>query len=307
LADQAQKEGESVVPTVMGEQKSRPGNVKKVETPKKMPDQKQPPKRTTSTASPYPKKQPEPARMKKYKAALEKDIQTILAANMEHQQHKTVTFYLPEQTSGNPEQTGASNPAAKQPGDTAKASTSKQLPALPFGPGDILYSANVIALNSDVPSPVVVQIVSGAAKNTQFFGQFTRHEKHMLLRFNRLKDPYGNEYPIDAIALDMHTSSAAVRSGVDSHYLARWGGLIAASFLEGFGEAVAKSGQSFKSSDTTDTFTYPEYDLEDQAWIAAGKVGNRLAGIMEKNFNRPPTVYTDHNELFAVMILSTKR
>jgi hypothetical protein len=216
-----------------------------------------------------------------------------------YEPHKTITFIAPEKNNdGNTPQTQNT---------TKLADTAKELPPLPFESGDILYSANVIALNSDVPSPVVSEIASGAFKDTQFFGNFKRHEKYMLLRFDRLKTPNGDEYAIDAIALDMDSGSAAVRSSVDSHYLERWGGLIAASFLEGFGEATARSGQSFRETDTSDTFTYPEYDVNDQAWIAAGKVGSRLANIMEKNFDRPPTVYADRDEMFGIMILSTKR
>lgn len=91
---------------------------------------------------------------------------------------------------------------------------------------------------------------------------------------------------------------------MDSHYIQRWGGLIAASFLEGFGEARSRSGQSYE---TSETFTYPEYDVEDEAWIAAGTVGKRLANIMEQGFSREPTVFEYNGAMLAIMILSTQR
>jgi type IV secretory pathway VirB10-like protein len=300
LAEQATKQGKSVVPTVLGD-KVRP-NVKKVEPekPKPVPETKRPPKKKKYEPANSRRSRPKASDdLKKYKAALRKDIAWVLKSTKVYEPHATITFIQPDKNiDGNTSQTENTTKAAV---------TANELPPLPFESGDILYSANVIALNSDVPSPVVAEIASGAYKNTTFFGNFKRHEKYMLLRFDRLKTPNGDEYSIDAIALDMDTGSAAVRSSVDSHYLERWGGLIAASFLEGFGEATARSGQSFRETDTSQTFTYPEYKFDDQAWIAAGKVGSRLANIMEKNFDRPPTVYADRDEMFGIMILSTKR
>lgn len=298
LAKEAAKQGKSVVPTVLGD-KVRP-NVKKVEAdkPKPIPVTKQPPKKKSYYYATRSKPKQSEA-VKKYKAALAKDIKWAMNSTLEYEPHKTVVFITSaENSDGNKSKT-------EEKGEKTKASN--ELPELPFKSGDILYSANVIALNSDVPSPVVVEIASGAYKDTKFFGNFKRHEKHMLLRFDRLITPAGDEYAIDAIAMDMDTGSAAVRSSVDSHYLERWGGLIAASFLEGFGEAVANSGTSFRETDTSNTISYPEYDISDQAWIAAGKVGNRLADIMAKNFDRPPTVYADLDEMFGIMILSTKK
>jgi hypothetical protein len=145
---------------------------------------------------------------------LAKDIGWALKTSPEHDTHST--FYYTEAKKGD----DGENPA--EPNRDPAGAEPNELPTLPFESGDILYSANVIALNSDVPSPVVAQIAAGAYKGTTFFGTFKRHEKYLLSRFDRLKTPGGDEYPVNAIALDMDTGSAAVRSSVDSHYLERW-------------------------------------------------------------------------------------
>jgi len=299
--EEAKKNRSSVVPTVVGEKLKRP-NVKKIE-PDNGPKEIKPLKRVKMKKAPM-KKAPKPAsrpkrrgpdKMEKYKASLRTKINTILSQELDYQPHATILFiHEAEADAGNVRNPQDGNKAAEQP-------------PLPFKQGDLLYSANVIHINSDVPSPVVAQIVSGAYKGAKFFGQYQRHQKWLLLRFTDLKTPDDNEYKIDAIALDPDTNSAAVRSRVDSHYLERWGGIIAASFLEGFGEAVGKSGVNETSTDFENTLSYPEYDVHDQAWIAAGRVGERLAKIMESNFSRPPTVYADTKDMFAIMILSTKK
>ncbi len=297
--EEAKKNRSSVVPTVVGEKLKRP-NVKKIE-PDNEPKEIKPLKRVPMKKAPKPAKSASrpkrrgPDEMEKYRASVRTKIKTILSQELEYQPHATISFIQEaEAGAGNARNPQASDKAAEQP-------------PLPFKQGDLLYSANIIHINSDVPSPVAAEIVSGAYKGAQFFGSYQRHQKWLLLRFTELKTPDGNVYKIDAIALDSETNSAAIRSRVDSHYLERWGGIIAASFLEGFGEAVGKSGVNETSTDFENTLSYPEYDVHDQAWIAAGRVGERLAKIMESNFSRPPTVYADTKDMFAIMILSAKK
>ncbi len=188
------------------------------------------------------------------------------------------------------------NKETKQSSEKTSEKTEPPKPALNLKPGDQLYVSNIIAVNSDVPSLVHGEIVSGEYTRGKLFGQFERHDKFLLVKFNKLEFQ-GFVYQIEAIAFDPDTMSAAVRSNVDSHYLERWGGLIAASFLEGFGEAVEKSGTTTTNNFFGSTQSYPDYSLQDQAWIAAGKVGTRMADIMAKNFNRPPTVYLNNGNI----------
>jgi type IV secretory pathway VirB10-like protein len=94
-----------------------------------------------------------------------------------------------------------------------------------------------------------------------------------------------------------------LRSDVDSHYLERWGGLVAASFLEGFAEAVSNSGLSTQDTDVGVVVDQPRYSTSDQLWIAAGKVGENLAQPMLQNFYRPPTVYLEPGTEIGILIV----
>ena len=49
-----------------------------------------------------------------------------------------------------------------------------------------------------------------------------------------------------------------------------------------------------------------EYSLEDQAWIAAGKVGEKAGKILEKGFDRPPTVRLESGTPVGVLVLNVK-
>ena len=48
------------------------------------------------------------------------------------------------------------------------------------------------------------------------------------------------------------------------------------------------------------------YSPADQAWIAAGKVGEKAGKIFEKNFERPPTVYLESGTVVGILVLNVK-
>ena len=172
----------------------------------------------------------------------------------------------------------------------------------PFEVGEVLYAMNTISINSDVPGPAMIEIVSGRLRGGKFIGSFVRHNKFLLLKFSAFAYE-GKTYPVEALAVDPATAGVAVRSDVDSHYIQRWGGLIAASFLEGFAEAVSNSGLSVENTDISVSVDHPTYSTEDQMWIAAGKVGERLSEPMLENFYRPPTVYLAPGTEMGILIV----
>ena len=90
----------------------------------------------------------------------------------------------------------------------------------------------------------------------------------------------------------------------------RWGGLVASAFLEGLGSAKRYSGAQSTiygyGNDTTDQMVWNEYSVEDQSWIAAGKVGEKAGKIFEKGFDRPPTVRLESGTPVGVLVLNVK-
>ena len=58
--------------------------------------------------------------------------------------------------------------------------------------------------------------------------------------------------------------------------------------------------------DVTDQMVWNTYSVEDQAWIAAGKVGEKAGKIFEKNFDRPPTVRLESGTPVGVLVLNVK-
>ncbi|MBQ3060224.1 MAG: DotG/IcmE/VirB10 family protein [Desulfovibrio sp.] len=177
-------------------------------------------------------------------------------------------------------------------------------------PGDLLYAVVDTGVNSDVPSAVMATVASGQYKNARLLGSFQRHDERLVLAFNRAVLPSGETVQLEAYAVDPGTSEASVASRVDTHFFSRWGGLIASAFLEGLGTAKRYSGAQSTTygtyGESTDQMVWNSYSLEDQAWIAAGKVGEKAGKIFEKGFDRPPTVYLKSGTAIGVLVLNVK-
>ena len=205
------------------------------------------------------------------------------------------------------EEAPAATPVAATPEAAQPAPPSK---AMELKPGDLLYAIMDVGVNSDVPSAVLATVTSGAYRNARLMGGFQRHDERLVLAFNRAVLPSGETVQLEAYAVDPATSEASVASSVNTHFFSRWGGLVASAFLEGLGSAKRYSGAQStiygSGGDTTDQMVWNTYSVEDQAWIAAGKVGEKAGKIFEKGFDRPPTVRLESGAPVGVLVVNVK-
>lgn len=180
---------------------------------------------------------------------------------------------------------------------------------LKIKPGTLLYAIVDTGVNSDVPSAVMATVVVGEYKGVKLLGKFQRFEKRLVLAFSRGILKSGEDVQLEGYAIDPETTEASVASAVNTHFFSRWGGLIASSFLAGLGEAKQYSGATSNYDNfggNTNQMVFSDYSIEDQLWIAAGKVGEKSSEIFAKNFDRPPTVYLDSGSSIGVLILNVK-
>lgn len=177
-------------------------------------------------------------------------------------------------------------------------------------PGTMVYAIVDVGANSDDGStPVVASIQNGKWAGAKLIGGFQRREEKLVIQFNKLvvknkKDDDGKVFSVSGYAINPDDYSPGMASSVDNHYLERWGGLIAASFLEGFGEAKSRSGSRYVyGNDNNPGQVINDYDPADEAWIAFGKVGEKLSDKFEDKFDMPPTVRLDPGTAIGVLFL----
>ena len=203
----------------------------------------------------------------------------------------------------------ASGPS-RRAGSAHRAKGARTLPSgLPadlmsvLRPGAMLYAENDLRLDSDSPGPVRATILAGPLKNAIALGSMAKKGNWLMLTFTSITTRAGTTYQISGYGVDPSIPAADVRSAVNRHLLSRWGGLLAASFLSGYGQAIAQSGSSVVSSGLGTVTAMPTLSPLQELEVAAGTVGTQLSSIAQQNFNRPNTVTLDPGVPLAILII----
>ncbi len=182
-------------------------------------------------------------------------------------------------------------------------------PLLDMNVGDVLYLRNDVYVNSNAPgTPVMATVLSGKYFGAKVLGKFTASEENLIIIFDRLSHN-GTVYDFEGYAVNAENAKAGVASNVNTHLFERWASLIASSFLEGFGEAVENTGSYITHSNSISSTEQiiRDYSFEDQAWIAAGKVGEKMGDIALRNFDKKPTITLNVGQDMGMIVLKVGR
>jgi len=212
---------------------------------------------------------------------------------------------------------GLPPPAAPAPtqsaggGATAAPASAIRLPM----PGTILYAELISEANSDSPGPVLAQIVEGELAGAKLIGQFAVQRESLVITFNTLTmgtDRNGEEINetvgISAYAVDASNIGSGLASEVDYHLLQNIGITFASSFAQGFGQAIAQSGQQIVSTDSGTTIVNPTLSTQQQLMVAAGTAAGATGQTLNQLFgNRPITVKVKSGTGIGVLFLPSGR
>ncbi|MHB8408976.1 MAG: TrbI/VirB10 family protein [Acidiferrobacterales bacterium] len=175
--------------------------------------------------------------------------------------------------------------------------------------GQILYAVMDTALNSKQPGPAMATVVSGPFKGARLLGGFTDKNDRLVIQFTTFVPTKGMPGHLAAYAVDPKTTQAAVATSVNHHYFARWGGLLAANFLAGYGQAVANSGATSVSTTAPGggaAVTYHStYTTEQELIQALGQTGQAVSQVLQQNFNEPATVRVAAGIPVGILIISS--
>jgi len=147
---------------------------------------------------------------------------------------------------------GTSAPATARFGGANSSAADAALSTAPkilIPAGTINYAKLLTQANSDVPGPILAEIVSGPLTGARVIGSFqveNAYAEYLVLRFN-LAELKGKEYQINTLAIDPDTSLGGMATDVDERYFERLFLPAAAAFLQGVGSAL-----STPSSDTSE-------------------------------------------------------
>jgi intracellular multiplication protein IcmE len=147
--------------------------------------------------------------------------------------------------------------------------------------GSIHYAQIMIEANSDVPGPVLAQLVSGPLAGSKLIGSFESTDEYLVLTFNTVVvDGIGQT--IDATAIDPATTLPGVATEVDKRYFKRVLLPAAGAFLEGVGRAVAQDTQTVTVSGDTVTSSQRDLDLEQELGKGAEEAAEQVADFLDE-------------------------
>jgi intracellular multiplication protein IcmE len=179
--------------------------------------------------------------------------------------------------------------------------------------GTIQFGILTNALNSDYPgTPVLAEIVTGKFRHAKLMGSFALANDALVIKFTMMSMPdWPSTIPINAYAIDADTGQNALATGVDNHYLQRYGSLMAAAFLQGYGQAYANAANNGGCVAVTggppcvvdSNGTVPQPSSKSAMFQGLGQIGTNLGAEIGQNFNRPPTVTVDQGTSMGLLFM----
>lgn len=303
----AQASGQTVLPTLTGPNNQASldplDNTRAPTTPVQVP-QPQPVAAPPTTPQPQPVQAaaaPAPAAVDVTKTARYKTVETQIVGYMKSWVAPGAMQEFDYNGKGGPDfsaaaaatpatgiQTGATPaPAQNQPQAAAAASKGASF----VRAGTIIPAVLLTSINSDTPGPVVAQIVSGPLAGARLLGNFQATEKEVVVRFSTLSMPgEPKSFSVSAYAVNSNLGTG-LATDVDNHYFRRYGLLLAAGFIKGYGQAIARSGTTTTVTDGGGVIiTQDELSNGQINRMALGEAGTTVAGDVQQAARVRPTV-----------------
>lgn len=208
-------------------------------------------------------------------------------------QHIAITpadyFDEPEDTT----KTASGAATGKEAAGTDGGEDNNEIVVVPAG--EIEYAQILTEANSDIPGPVLGQIVSGPLSGSRIIGEFSHDDENELLTVTfRTVVVDGEAYDIDAIAVDPDTTLTGMATDVNHRYFRRVILPAAASFIQGVGEAIAESGSTSVTVTSGDTTTATEdtsnYDVKEQLFSGVQQAADQVAGFLDDEASKVKTL-----------------
>jgi len=174
--------------------------------------------------------------------------------------------------------TGTSNPASTPA--AAPTPTKILVPA-----GTVSYAQLLTEANSDVPGPILAQILSGPLSGARAVGKFEVMNDYLVLRF-KLADLRKADYQIDALALDPDTTLGGMATEVDERYFTRVLLPAAAGFMQGLGQALSQGNQTVTTNGETTIITQSSKGLQQGMFQGAAQAGQTMSQFFQNQANQ---------------------
>ncbi len=150
--------------------------------------------------------------------------------------------------------------------------------------GTVSYAQLLTEANSDVPGPILAQILSGPLSGARIIGQFQVMNDYLVLQFN-LADRKGTDYSINTLALDTDTTLGGLATEVDERYFSRVLLPAGASFLQAVGQTVGQGGSSIATNGTTTIVSQSSRGITQGMFTGLGQAAQTAGQFFQNEAN----------------------
>ncbi len=151
--------------------------------------------------------------------------------------------------------------------------------------GTVNYAQLLTEANSDVPGPILAQILSGPLAGGRAVGRFQVMNDYLVLTFH-LVTLKGREYPVNVLALDPDTTLGGMATEVDHRYFDRVLLPAAASFASSFGSTLGQGDSGVVITDNATFVVQAEKSYKDALYEGLGQAGDTVSRFLQNEANK---------------------
>ncbi len=235
-----------------------------------------------------------------------------IQSGMSSQANQLLAAWAPpgqQYVAGSAAETGGAASAGSGAGGGQAAQSAFEVGAGPVvKAGSIMFAVLDTSVSTDEPGPILATISSGSLKGGKLIGTLTNQGQKILITFNTLSyNNFPTSIGIHAVAIDPSTARTGLSDYTNNHYLLRYGTLFAASFMQGYAQAISQSGSTIVSNGFNTQKNMPSLSPSGEMVVALGNVGAQYSSVLSSFQNIPPTVHVYSGTGVGVLILSDLR
>lgn len=151
--------------------------------------------------------------------------------------------------------------------------------------GTVNYAQLLMEANSDIPGPILAQILSGPLSGGRAIGRFEVSNDYLVITFS-LVSLKGKEYAINALALDPDTTLGGMATEVDHRYLSRVLLPAAGSFVQAFGQALSETSTTTTVADGAVLQDQAKKGSKEAFYSGLGQAGDTLSEFFREEANK---------------------
>lgn len=150
--------------------------------------------------------------------------------------------------------------------------------------GSVYYGQMLVEANSDVPGPVMAQILTGPLAGGKAIGSFQTFRNHLVITFDTVAFRT-KQMDVSILALDPNTTLGGVATEVDPRYFQRVLLPAAAAFVAAYGETLSRPSSTVSitgNGSTNVTTSTDEQDSKDAMYAGIDATASKIEQFLDE-------------------------